>query len=89
VSTAPSFQQRTNALCLFPVPENLVGIDSFLCMTAPLCGNVRTITEPLAKFRIHAKNAWSQQTWKPEKLLFYIDEEIKRDSFLRQWAAES
>jgi glycosyltransferase involved in cell wall biosynthesis len=73
---------------LFPVPENLVGVDSFLCMTAPLCGNVKTITEPLAKFRLHAENAWSQQTWKPERLLFYIDQEIKRDSFVRQWAAK-
>jgi glycosyltransferase involved in cell wall biosynthesis len=73
---------------LFPVPEDLVGFDSFLCMTAPLCGKVKTITEPLAKFRLHANNAWSQQTWKPERLLLYIDQEIRRDSFVRQWAAK-
>jgi glycosyltransferase involved in cell wall biosynthesis len=73
---------------VFPVPEDLVGFDSSLCMTAPLCGNVKTITEPLAKFRVHATNTWSQQTWKPEKLLYYIDEEIKRDSFVRRWAGK-
>jgi glycosyltransferase involved in cell wall biosynthesis len=73
---------------LFPVPENLEGFDSFLCMTAPLYGNVKTITEPLAKFRIHGANSWSQLTWRPEKLFFYLDQEVRRDAFVRQWAAK-
>lgn len=73
---------------LFPVPEDLEGFDSFLCMTAPLYGNVKTITEPLAKFRIHGANSWSQLTWRPEKLFFYLDQETRRDAFVRQWAAK-
>lgn len=73
---------------LFPVPEDLRGFDSYLCTTAPLYGDVRTITKPLAKFRIHDRNSWSQQTWAPEKLLFYVDQEIRRDAFLRQHATK-
>ena len=73
---------------LFPVPEDLVGLDSFLCMTAPFYGDVETITQPLGKFRIHGANSWSQLTWQPEKLFFYIDQEIRRDSFVRSWAAK-
>lgn len=73
---------------LFPVPEDMQGIDSFLCMTAPLYGDVKTITRPLGKFRIHGANSWSQLTWQPEKLFFYIDQEIRRESFVRSWAAK-
>lgn len=72
---------------LFPVPEReLAGIDSFLCMTAPLYGEVKTLTKPLAKFRIHGSNSWAQQSWKPEKLFQYIKEETKRDLFVREQA---
>jgi glycosyltransferase involved in cell wall biosynthesis len=71
---------------LFPVPEDLVGLDSYLCMTAPLYGNVKTITRPLGQFRIHGANSWSQLAWQPEKLGFYIDQEIRRDAFVHRWA---
>lgn len=71
---------------LFPVPEDLVGLDSYLCMTAPFYGDVKTITRPLGKFRIHGANSWSQLTWQPEKLFFYIDQEIRRDAFVHRWA---
>lgn len=73
---------------LFPVPEDLQALDSSLCMTAPLYGEVKTITEPLAKFRIHGENSWSQVAWKPEKLFFYLDQEIRRDTFVKEWAAK-
>jgi glycosyltransferase involved in cell wall biosynthesis len=73
---------------LFPVPEKLEGFDSYLCMTAPFYGDVKTVTEPLAKFRIHGANSWSQLTWKPEKLFFYLDQEIRRNAFVRDWAAK-
>lgn len=73
---------------LFPVPEDLQALDSSLCMTAPLYGDVKTITEPLGKFRIHGANSWSQNTWQPEKLFFYLDQEIHRDAFVREWAAK-
>ncbi len=73
---------------LFPVPENLEGFDSFLCMTAPLYGDVKTITRPLGKFRIHGANSWSQLTWQPDKLFFYLDQEIRRDAFVHEWAAK-
>jgi glycosyltransferase involved in cell wall biosynthesis len=72
---------------LFPVPQNgLTGIDSYLCMAAPLYGDVKTLTRPLAKFRIHESNSWAQQSWKPEKLFHYINEETRRDSFVRERA---
>lgn len=71
---------------LFPVPENLEGFDSYLCMTAPFYGDVVTVTEPLAKFRIHGANSWSQLTWQPEKLFFYLDQEVHRNAFVREWA---
>jgi glycosyltransferase involved in cell wall biosynthesis len=73
---------------LFPVPEDLEGFDSYLCMTAPFHGDVQTITEPLAKFRIHGANSWSQLTWQPEKLLFYLDQTARRDAFVHEWAAK-
>lgn len=73
---------------LFPVPEDLQALDSSLCMTAPFYGDVRTITEPLAKFRVHGANSWSQRTWQPEKLFLYIEQEISRDAFVRKWAAQ-
>src|SRR5262249_42897245 len=47
---------------------------------------VKTITDPLGKFRIHGANSWSQLTWQPEKLFFYLDQEIRRDAFVRGWA---
>jgi glycosyltransferase involved in cell wall biosynthesis len=71
---------------LFPVPEDLEGFDSYLCMTAPFHGDVKTIAEPLAKFRIHDANSWSQLTWQPEKLLFYLDQTTRRDAFVHDWA---
>jgi glycosyltransferase involved in cell wall biosynthesis len=73
---------------LFPVPENLEGFDSFLCMTAPFYGEVKTVTEPLGKFRIHGANSWSQLTWQPEKLFFYLDQEVRRNAFVHDWAAK-
>lgn len=73
---------------LFPVPEDLEGFDSFLCMTAPFYGDVKTITEPLGKFRIHGANSWSQLSWQPNKLFFYLDQEIRRDAFVRKSAEE-
>lgn len=73
---------------LFPVPEDLEGFDSFLCMTAPFYGDVTTIIKPLGKFRIHGGNSWSQLTWQPEKLFFYLDQEIRRDAFVRSWAGK-
>jgi glycosyltransferase involved in cell wall biosynthesis len=73
---------------LFPLPEDLEGFDGFLCMTAPFYGDIKTITEPLGKFRIHGANSWSQLTWQPEKLFFYLDQEIRRGAFVREWAAK-
>jgi hypothetical protein len=73
---------------LFPLPEKLEGFDSYLCMTAPFYGEVKTITEPLGKFRIHGANSWSQLSWQPEKLFFYLDQEIRRNAFVRDWAAK-
>jgi glycosyltransferase involved in cell wall biosynthesis len=72
---------------LFPIPEDLKGFDSYVCMTAPFYGDVKTVTEPLGKFRIHGKNSWSQLEWQPDKLFFYIDQEFRRDAFVRDWAA--
>jgi hypothetical protein len=68
------------------VPEDLIGFDSYLCMTAPFYGQVKTINEPLGKFRIHGANSWSQLSWQPERLLVYVDQEVRRAAFVRQWA---
>jgi glycosyltransferase involved in cell wall biosynthesis len=73
---------------LFPLPEDLEGFDSYLCMTAPFYGDVKTVPEPLGKFRVHGANSWSQLEWQPDKLLFYIDQEIRRDAFVREWATK-
>ena len=87
-STSGNAFSRKFLEMLFPVPQDLEGFDSYLCMTAPFYGDIKTVTKPLGKFRIHGANSWSQLTWQPEKLLFYVDQEIRRDAFVRQWAAK-
>jgi glycosyltransferase involved in cell wall biosynthesis len=73
---------------VFPLPEDkkIIGTDSYLFTTAPLYGDVRTLAKGLVKYRIHNQNNWAQAKWQPEKVLFYLDQEVRRDAFVHAHA---
>jgi glycosyltransferase involved in cell wall biosynthesis len=74
---------------VFPVPEKLTkGFDSFMNPTAPLYGDVLTLMEPLVIYRIHGANSWAQADFDPERLLYYIEQDLLRtDVYLAGQAA--
>jgi glycosyltransferase involved in cell wall biosynthesis len=74
---------------VIPVPEGeLDGIDSYLLMAAPLYGHVVTLSTPLAKFRVHDNNVWSQRRFNPARLSYYCEQEATRTAYLVARAAE-
>lgn len=74
---------------VFPVPEGeLAGVDSYLLMAAPLYGDVITLSTPLAKYRVHDSNIWSQTRFDPAKLSYYCQQEATRTAYLVTRAEE-
>jgi glycosyltransferase involved in cell wall biosynthesis len=70
-----------------PVTQALRPVDSYLIVSAPLFGDVITLQEPLAKFRIHGENSWAQQTYSRDRVSFYCEQEQQRTAFLVRIAA--
>jgi glycosyltransferase involved in cell wall biosynthesis len=69
---------------IFPVPEKATGIDSFTIVAAPLYGDVITLLTPLALYRVHDSNSWAQSQFVPEKLAFYLKQDVARTAYLHE-----
>jgi glycosyltransferase involved in cell wall biosynthesis len=83
--TTGNASSREFLVKIFPVPEDeTVGFDSFINPTAPLYGEVLTILEPLAKYRVHGKNSWAQENFDPRRLIYYIKQDFLRTDYLRR-----
>lgn len=88
-STTGNICSRTLCDRVFPLPEGqLDGIDSYLLVAAPLFGDVVTLPTPLAKYRVHGGNLWSQTRFNPAKLSYYCREEVGRTEYLVTRAKE-
>jgi glycosyltransferase involved in cell wall biosynthesis len=73
---------------IFPLPEQLTGAaDGLLNVSAPLLGDVVSLAEPHAAYRIHGANAWAQDTLDPGKFAKFIRDDLKRTDYLRTLAA--
>ena len=82
-STTGNMWSRELCDRVFPLPEGeLDGVDSYLIVAAPLYGDVVTLSVPLAKFRIHGNNVWSQKRFSPAKLSYYCRQEATRTDYL-------
>jgi glycosyltransferase involved in cell wall biosynthesis len=88
-STTGNMWSRQLCDRVFPLPEGeLDGVDSSLIVAAPLHGDVITLSTPLAKFRVHGNNLWSQTCFRPAKLSYYCRQEVVRTEYLVAKAKE-
>jgi glycosyltransferase involved in cell wall biosynthesis len=72
---------------LFPLDERCFRwSDGPLNTAAPLYGDVLTLHEPLAYYRVHESNDWSQSEIQPHKFALYIRHDLDRIEYLRNHA---
>lgn len=72
---------------LFPLDEkSFKGADGPLNTVAPLYGEVITLQQPLAYYRVHESNDWAQTEIQPHKFSLYIVHDLARIAYLRKHA---
>ncbi len=57
-------------------------VDSVVNTIAPLYGEVRTLDEVLALYRVHGGNNWAQQAMTPDRFAYYAASERRRMAIL-------
>ncbi len=65
---------------MLPMPESEYRLcaDGYLFTLAPLYGNVVSLEEPLAAYRLHGANRWSCYSLDPERLGAYVKHDLQK-----------
>jgi len=69
---------------ILPLPEVAAPADGHINLAAPLYGDVLTLPEVLAWYRVHGNNAWATGVISPERFARYV----QHDEHKARWVAD-